>query len=82
MSTSPEPEPARADDELVGTLSRWLAGHVDDDELRAAVEAAPLDVFGGERAAGVRDPLDDLARGATHAELQVSVRGTLQLLSL
>ena len=82
MSTNPEPESARADDELVGTLSRWLAGHVDDAELRTAVEAAPLGELSSEQAAGVRELLDDLGRGAAHAELQVSVRETLELLAL
>jgi hypothetical protein len=82
MSTSPEPRPERTDDELVGMLSRWLAGHVDDAELRAAIEAAPLDELESDKAAGVRELLDHLSRGAAREELQVSVREALELLAL
>ena len=81
MSTSPEPPSSRADDELVAVLSRWLAGHVDDGELRGAIESVDLDGMEGKQADGVRELLADLDRGATRAELQVSVRETLELVS-
>jgi hypothetical protein len=81
MSTNREPARSRADDELVGVLSRWLAGHVEDAELRTAIDAVRLDRLDPEQAEGVRELLDDLGRNATRAELQVSVRETLELLS-
>jgi hypothetical protein len=79
---NPEPASQRADDKLVTTLSRWLAGHVDDAQLRTVIEAAPLDELSGDKAAGVRELLDDLGRGASREELQVSVREALELLAL
>jgi hypothetical protein len=63
MSASPD---------LVNLLSRWLAGHVPDEELRAAVADVP-------EAAELSRALEE---GAPAAELQQLVRETLEELAL
>jgi hypothetical protein len=75
MSTSPE---TRA----VNLLSRWLAGHVGDDELRR--ELAALDGVGpesGDLAAELVAALDHAA-GAKSGQVERLVRETLEALAL
>src|ERR671934_25999 len=48
MSTSPE-------DRIVNVLSRWLAGHLDNRELRSEIEAAGRDQLGPPQAEAVGD---------------------------
>jgi hypothetical protein len=61
MSTSPD---------LVHTMSRWLAGHVSDDELRGVVER--------EGPPETEELREALATEAPHPELERLVRETLQ----
>ena len=61
MSASPD---------LVHTMSRWLAGHISNDELLGAVERE-----GGPQTAELRRALGE---GAPRAELDRIVRETLQ----
>ena len=67
MSTSP-------DGDLVNLLSRWLAGHVTDDDLRLAVE--------GDDRSEVVELHEALERGESRSELQRIVRETLEELAL
>jgi hypothetical protein len=59
-----------ANPDLVHTMSRWLAGHISDDDLRDVVEQ------------GRHPEADELRRalteGAPRAELERLVRETLQ----
>ncbi|MEX2211291.1 MAG: hypothetical protein WD689_05955 [Gaiellaceae bacterium] len=63
MSTSPDP---------INVLSRWLAGHVSDDELRRAVAGVP-------EAAELSQALE---QGGPTPQLQRLVRETLEELAL
>jgi hypothetical protein len=61
MSASPD---------LVHTMSRWLAGHISDDELLGAVER--------EDRADAAELREALQAGAPRPELDRLVRETLQ----
>jgi hypothetical protein len=80
MSTSPDS--ARADDRLVTVLSRWLARHVDDDELRRAVAAAGTDGLSAGQAGAVQELVEELEEGDSRGELEMVVRETLEALAL
>jgi hypothetical protein len=75
MSTNPE-------DRLVTTLSRWLARHVDDDELRREVEAVDASELGAEQAEAVQELREQLANADGRGDLEMVVRETLQALAL
>jgi hypothetical protein len=75
MSANPE-------DRLVTTLSQWLAGHVDDDELRREVEAVDTSELGTEQAQAVQELREQLAGADGPADLEMVVRETLQALAL
>ncbi|MBD0338340.1 MAG: hypothetical protein ICV67_03535 [Thermoleophilia bacterium] len=64
MSASPD---------LVHTMSRWLAGHISDDELLGAVER--------EDRADAAELREALRQGAPRPELDRLVRETLQEVS-
>ena len=71
MSTNP--------DELVNLLSRWLARHVGDDELRAAL--ADVEGLSDEQRAAVDDLRAEL--DSPHSgELERAVREALEALAL
>ena len=74
MSTSP--------DELVNVLSRWLARHVDDDELAEALRAAKDDHLSPDQSEAVAELLDELERGESRGELERVARETLEALAL
>jgi hypothetical protein len=74
MSTSP--------DALVTTLSRWLARHVDDAELRTEIAGADTSAFSPEQAEAVDELRDELERGNGRGDLEMVVRETLEALAL
>ena len=75
MSTSPE-------DQLVNLLSQWLAGHVGDADLRAALTTADTGALGdGEREA-VEELRGELEVGVSRGDLERVVRETLEALAL
>jgi hypothetical protein len=77
MSMSPE-------DRIVGLLSRWLARHLDNDELRAGIEETGRQGL----SAGQSAALDELIAGLDRAGrtgrggLEMTVRETLEALAL
>jgi hypothetical protein len=73
MSTNP--------DDLVTELSRWLARHADDDELRVVVEQVDAAEFSPDQAEAVAELREELDRGDRGA-LEMTVRETLQALAL
>jgi hypothetical protein len=75
MSTSP-------DNQIVNLLSRWLARHVGDRELREQVTAIGTDALSGEQAEAVDDLLGELRAEAPRGRLEVAVRETLEALAL
>jgi hypothetical protein len=80
MSTSPETG-VREADRLVTELSRWLARHAGDEELRAVVASVDADRLSADQAEAVgelRAELDDGDRGG----LEMVVRETLEAIAL
>jgi hypothetical protein len=75
MSTNPE-------DRLVNVLSKWLAHHVDDDELRREVEGADTSQLGAEQSEAVRELREQLADSGDRGDLEMVVRETLEALAL
>jgi hypothetical protein len=75
MSTSPETD-------AVNLLSRWLAGHVGNDDVRR--ELSELGEVGPESRALVDELLVELDRaaGATSGDVERLVRETLEALAL
>jgi hypothetical protein len=72
MSTSPD---------LVQTLSRWLAGHVDVDQVREAL--AQSGELGPESHQLVEELRDELARpDVSRPQLQPLVRETIEAIAL
>jgi hypothetical protein len=74
----------RADDRIVSVLSHWLARHVGDDELRAALERIGTAELAPEQEDAVRELLEELENGggAGRGELEMLVRETLEALAL
>jgi hypothetical protein len=70
-------------DELIGVLSRWLAGHLDNAELRAALAGADRAALSDSQAEAVDELLAELG-GAAHGRgrLEWVVRETLEALAL
>jgi hypothetical protein len=79
MSTSPD---TGAEDRLVTVLSRWLARHVDDAELRRAVDEAGTSGLSPGQADAVRELREELDRGDSRGDLEMVVRETLEALAL
>jgi len=72
------------EDRLVGLLSRWLAGHVDNAQLRAGIEDAGRDGLSADQAEALDDLVTALDRaGPTgRGDLERTVRETLEALAL
>jgi hypothetical protein len=81
MSTSPSPR-FRADDELITVLSRWLARHLSDEDLRREVTAAGLDALSAEQREAVDELLAEFVRGGSRGDLEMVVRETIEALAL
>jgi hypothetical protein len=77
MSTSPE-------DHLVALLSRWLAWHLDNGQLRQALERVPELELAAEQAELVEELRTELAgAGPTdRGALEPLVRETIEALAL
>jgi hypothetical protein len=77
MSTSPE-------DRIVNALSRWLAGHVDNDELKGAIAQAEPEQLSAPQAEALEELRAELeGAGATRrGDLEKAVRETLEALAL
>ena len=80
MSTSPA-NGARADDRLVTELSRWLARHSGDEDLRRALASVDADELAPEQAEAVAELRAELGRG-DRGDLEMVVRETLEALAL
>ena len=72
----------RPDDELVTLISRWLARHVGDDELRERIdEVALAELEPGQREA-VQELLIELGRPNGRGQLERVAREALEALAL
>ena len=81
MSTNPDTR-TRTDDRLVTVISRWLARHVSDEELLAAMGAASPADLDEEQAEAVDELRAELQDGSGRAELEMVARETLEALAL
>ena len=83
MSTSRDPTADPAD-AIVTLLSRWLAGHLSNADLRRHVEVLGTDGLAGEQREAVEDLLAEFdgAAPGERARLQVPVRETIETLAL
>jgi hypothetical protein len=74
----------RPDDRLVTMISRWLARHLSDDELRAAIAEIGTDGLTPDQADAVRELTDELERsnGAARGDLEMVARETLEAVAL
>jgi hypothetical protein len=68
------------DDRLVTLLSRWLARHVSDDELRREIDAADPAELEPEQATALLELRDGFDNG--RGDLEMIVRETLEALAL
>ena len=81
MSTSPETS-ERVDDRLVSVISRWLARHLHDDELRRELDAVEPGQLEPEQAEAVEELRSEVGETRERAELEMVARETLEALAL
>ena len=81
MSTSPDTR-LRADDHLVAVLSRWLARHLSDAELLAALESVDAHQLDPGQADAVAELAEELRSGTGRGGLEMVARETLEALAL
>ena len=72
------------EDQIVGLLSRWLARHIDNADLRAGMEAAGREGLSPEQDEALDELEEELERtGPTgRGGLEMVVRETLEALAL
>ena len=76
-------EPQRPDDQLVTVISRWLARHVSDEELRATLADIGTGELAPDQAQAVKELLEELDRdGARRGDLEMVARETLEAVAL
>lgn len=73
---------ARTDDRLVTAISRWLAGHASDDDLRRELDVIDDDELEGAQAEAVEELRAELEDPSARAELEMVARETLEALAL
>jgi hypothetical protein len=73
----------RADDRIVTLLSRWLARHLDDDDLERGVREIGTTELSAEQAEAVDELLAGLEQpSGSRADREMLVRETLEALAL
>jgi hypothetical protein len=79
---SMSPEHTRADDRIVHTISRWLARHISDAELRTELAGVDLSELSRDQAEAVAELRDELANGAGRASIEMVARETVEAVAL
>jgi hypothetical protein len=80
MSTSPKT--SRADDLIVQAISRWLARHSSDDDLRAELGRVDASALAPDQAEAVEELRNELALGTDRAGLEMVARETVEAVAL
>ena len=80
MSTSPEI--TRTDDRIVHAISRWLARHSSDDELRAELDQVDSSALEPGQAEAVLELRNELEVGANRPALEMVARETVEAVAL
>jgi hypothetical protein len=73
------------EDRIVNLLSRWLAGHLDNDELRREIVQVGIDELDAARRDAMEELLAELERAPPRERrggLEVLVRETIEELAL
>jgi len=81
MSTSPETS-ERVDDRLVNVISRWLARHLPDDELRRELDRVEPRALEPGQEEAIDELRSELGQDRDRAELEMVARETLEALAL
>jgi hypothetical protein len=76
------PEHTRTDDRIVHTISRWLARHIADDELRAELDAVDMGELAPDQAEAVGELRDELRNGSKRAAVEMVARETVEAVAL
>jgi hypothetical protein len=79
MSTSPE---TRADDRVVNAISRWLARHISDEELRRELDVVDRAALAPEQADAVDELVAELGAGLARGGLERAARETMEAVAL
>jgi hypothetical protein len=72
----------RPDDRLVTLISRWLARHVGDDELRSGIAEIGVEGLDPERREAVEELVAELEGAQGRGSLERVARETLEALAL
>jgi hypothetical protein len=80
MSTNSET--TREDDRIVNTISRWLARHISDAELRAELDRADVGELEPDQAEAVLELRNELDAGGERAALEMVARETVEAVAL
>ena len=76
------PEQTRTDDLIVNTISRWLARHIGDDELRTGLDGVDLADLGPDSVEAVNELRQELRNGSDRAEIEMIARETVEAVAL
>ena len=76
------PEATRTEDRIVSTISRWLARHISDEELRRELADVDVGRLAPDQADAVRELCDELDRGGERAALEMIARETVEAVAL
>jgi hypothetical protein len=79
---SMSPEHTRADDRIVHTISRWLARHIGDDELRAELDTVDMNELSADQAEAVDELRQELRNGSERASVEMVARETVEAVAL
>jgi plasmid stability protein len=80
MSTSPET--ILMGDQLVSAISRWLAHHSTDDELRAELQAVDLEELTPTQAEAVLELQNELDVNTERPALEMMAREALEAIAV
>jgi DNA-binding IclR family transcriptional regulator len=81
MSMSPETT-ERVDDRLVNLISRWLAQHLPDDELRRELDAVEPGQLEPGQVEAVEELRSELGETRARAEVEMVAHETVESLAL
>jgi hypothetical protein len=72
------------EDQIVNLLSRWLARHVDNDEVRRRLDEIATDTLSPDQAEAVEELREELGRAGQSGRggIEVTIRETLEALAM
>jgi hypothetical protein len=79
---SMSPEATRNEDRIVNTISRWLARHISDDELRKELAHVDDSELAPDQAEAVRELREELDGDGGRPALEMIARETVEAVAL